>query len=150
EGTADGNPATLDLIETTTSTLGAADRIHGDDGSDIALGGAGGDTVFGDLYRNSGGALLSAPNFGSDMLFGDNGRIRFQGGSLALIRSTDEALGGIDLIEGNEGGDVIVGGAFGDKLWGESANLSLMAAGKAGADIILGDNGELSWILAQD
>ena len=67
-----------------------------------------------------------------------------------MIRSIDESQGGRDLVEGNEAGDVIIGGAAGDRLWGESDSLSRMQSDAAGADIILGDNGELNWILAND
>jgi Ca2+-binding RTX toxin-like protein len=166
EGVGDGDPATLDLIETINMNLGGVDYIHGDDGNDIALGGAGGDILYGDFYGLKDTGLSSAPNPGIDILFGDAGRIRLQNDQISLIRSIDTGIGGVDRIEGNEGDDILIGGAGGDRLFGEAEsiilgqdgsvlfgtvnNLALIKAGGAGNDIILGDNGELSWLLTSD
>ena len=55
----DEDPATLDLIETGNPEIGGNDTIHGDNGSDVALGGAGADQIYGDLYRGIGPVRIS-------------------------------------------------------------------------------------------
>jgi Ca2+-binding RTX toxin-like protein len=148
----DDDPATLDLIETGNSAIGGNDTIHGDNGSDVALGGAGADQIYGDLYRGTGAGLISAPTPGKDVLFGDGGTIRLRQDIVTLIQSRDVGSGGDDFIEGNERGDIIIGGFGKDRLDGESQNLALMAPQPTGAnnDIIIGDNGELAYLLASD
>jgi Ca2+-binding RTX toxin-like protein len=151
-GEGDADPATLDLIETGDPDIGGDDTIHGDSGSDVALGGAGADQIFGDLYRGTGAGLISAPTPGKDVLFGDGGTIRLRQDIVTLIQSRDFGSGGDDFIEGNERGDIIIGGFGKDRLDGEAHDLTLMTAQPAGAnnDIILGDNGELAYLLTSD
>jgi Ca2+-binding RTX toxin-like protein len=155
---------TLDRVETFTDGLGGADTISGQRGRDVAFGGTGGDTVFGDDAL-----ATSAAADGGDILLGDNGvlqlvdpaldastpasgsqRVLVLGGAAASLRSTDEggpATGGGDTISGNAGGDIVLGGVAGDTLYGDR---SAPAATNAddGADILLGDNGQVEWLSA--
>ncbi|MBV1877477.1 MAG: LEPR-XLL domain-containing protein [Pseudomonadales bacterium] len=149
EAVGDDDPLTLDLIETfSTGVLGAGDEIYGNGGSDVAMGGSGDDLIYGDFYK---GSLVSATNPGDDQLFGDGGEKTFQAGAAVVLRSIEPGQGGSDIIHGNDHDDVIVGGVSGDLLYGEADETNLgLIAGRAGEDIILGDNGRLDWILADD
>jgi Ca2+-binding RTX toxin-like protein len=109
----------IELIETTDPAIGGSDTIEGNEDKDIILGGAYGDDIWG--------------NAGDDYLLGDNGKVTMPGEVVELIETTDPAIGGSDTIEGNDGDDVILGGAFGDDIWGNDGN-----------DIILGDNGKIT------
>jgi Ca2+-binding RTX toxin-like protein len=107
--------STLDLIKTTDITLpapGGDDDISGGEADDIALGGGEGDTIFGDNTLDN--DPTSDP--GKDILIGDQGKLVFIEGLLALIQSTDTTAddGGNDTIEGNEKDDIIIGGVGGD------------------------------------
>ncbi len=115
----DGDPATLDIIETIRPTLGGSDDIEGNDCDDIILGGAAGDDIWG--------------HADDDIVLGDNGKITLSGGVIEEIKTTDPTDGGSDTIEGNGAADIILGGAYGDDIWGH-----------AGDDIILGDNGMIT------
>lgn len=121
----DNNPATLDLIATIDPAFGGNDVIQGNDDRDIALGGAQNDTING--------------NGGDDILLGDNGRITYSNGKIRLIETTDPTIGGQDSIFGDEGNDIILGGAEADYLRGNSGN-----------DTILGDHGKLDYAYAGD
>ncbi len=106
----------ISLIQTTDPGIGNNDMIEGNDGDDIIFGGTANDDIWG--------------NAGDDVILGDNGRITMSGGAIELIETTDPAIGGSDTIEGNDGADIILGGAEGDDIWGH-----------ANDDVILGDNG---------
>ncbi len=177
-GAGDASNATLDRIQTfKTGTvtgggyLGGEDLIFGNGGDDVAMGGTAGDRIWGDLYYGDGTLtmLVDSDNPGSlpgvDSLMGDGGDMRFDGfevfngvlngDTVTLLTSAETGQGGLDVIEGNEAGDIIIGGFNDDTLFGESDHhLPVMATGAgaaaAGEDIILGDNGELSWILGSD
>src|SRR5437762_2743905 len=70
-------------------------------------------------------------NLDNDIIFGDSGRvIRGANDVVERIVSTDEAIGGNDQIEGNEGADMVVGGVGEDVMYGQ-----------AGDDVLLGDSG---------
>jgi Ca2+-binding RTX toxin-like protein len=145
----DGDPLTLDRLETfDTDSLGGDDSIYGNGDDDLALGGFGDDLIHGDFYL---GSLVRALNPGTDQLLGDGGQTFFQAGVTILLRSIETDQGGSDEVHGNDGDDTIIGGMFDDLLFGETdaANLAL-AAGRAGEDIILGDNGRLDWTLPDD
>jgi len=129
--TGDGDLSTLDLIHATDLGSGGADDISGNAGADIAIGGADGDTIYGDDKTASAG-----PADGADVLIGDNGEVLLIGGAIAQIRTTDdsETTGGADIISGNFGNDIIFGGVNGDNI-----------GGQAGDDVILGDLGILKF-----
>ncbi|MDK3075585.1 calcium-binding protein [Sedimentitalea sp. JM2-8] len=176
-GAGDASNATLDRIQTfktgTTTGggfLGGQDLIFGNGGGDVAMGGTAGDLIWGDLYYGDGTltALIDSDNPGSlpgaDSLLGDGGDMRFDGfdvfngalngDTVTILTSAETGQGGMDTIEGNEAGDIILGGFNDDTLFGESDHhLTVMSTGvgmAAGSDIILGDNGELTWILNAD
>lgn len=122
----------LDRIETTDdSPSTATDTIEGNEDADIVLAGVGPDVVAG--------------NLDDDVLLGDNGVVDFDVGAddsrLVLVRS-DAGPGADDIVSGNRGADVIMGGDAGDTLFGDDASAS--AAALDGADVILGDNGEVT------
>ncbi len=114
----DSVSGTLDLISSTSPTIGDVDSIEGNEGIDIILGGAAGDDIWG--------------HDGDDVILGDNGQVVQPGGVIEKIETTDPAIGGSDMIEGNNGNDTILGGAYGDDIWGHE-----------GHDVILGDNGKV-------
>ena len=145
----DNNPFTLDLVETfATGTLGGNDEIYGNGGDDVAMGGYGDDLIHGDFYK---GSLVMALNPGDDNLLGDGGQKYFQNGHVIMLRTSETNQGGSDTIHGNDGDDIILGGMFDDLLYGETdiANLALVD-GRAGEDVMLGDNGRLDWTLPDD
>jgi Ca2+-binding RTX toxin-like protein len=167
----DGDPETLDLIETfkTGNTsgdpegaLGGADWIFGNEGADIVMGGTNGDFIYGDFYAAlklgnawslsvDGVTPARAPFPGEDVLIGDGGQITYHDEMVTMIRSIEPGHGGSDMIQGNDLSDIIMGGFDGDLLYGEAdpANLGLID-GRAGDDVILGDNGRMDWILVSD
>jgi Ca2+-binding RTX toxin-like protein len=148
---ADTDRMTLDIVRSTRDNLGGTDTLSGNAGSDIGIGGTGGDTIYGDNATASGGGT----DLG-DVLLGDNAdvltagafngsaKLKALGTGIALIKTTDTAenTGGIDTISGNAAADVILGGVAGDTLYGDA---STPANGLDGNDVILGDNGELSF-----
>ncbi|MFT7691453.1 MAG: Ca2+-binding RTX toxin-like protein, partial [Candidatus Latescibacterota bacterium] len=121
----------IDSIVSEVSALGGADSINGNDGDDILIGGASGD-----LRLNG--------DSGNDYIIGDNGQLLdLQNESvwqLSTMQTTDltAATGGADVIEGNDGDDIILGGISGD----------LIATG-AGDHIVLGDNGRIDFVSGQ-
>ncbi|WP_188859657.1 LEPR-XLL domain-containing protein [Marinobacterium nitratireducens] len=149
----DGDPLTLDLVETFATgnaDLGGSDQIYGNDGGDVAMGGAVGDLIHGDFYLGDSG-LVRALNPGNDDLLGDGGQKYFQNGHVILLRSHETDQGGSDEIHGNDGNDTIIGGYDDDLLYGETdLDHLVLAAGRAGEDVMLGDNGRLDWTLPDD
>ncbi|UCE37655.1 MAG: DUF4347 domain-containing protein [Thermoplasmata archaeon] len=178
----DGDPTTLDMINTTKPDLGSGDTIRGDEGEDIVLGGAGGDYIEGndndDVILGDNGELTMPggvidmietifPSYGSndtiygqddddiilggtagdyiwgnddnDIILGDNGKITMPDEVIQVIETTDPATGGSDIIEGNDDDDKILGGAAGDFIWGNLGN-----------EVILGDNGRLDFVVDGD
>jgi hypothetical protein len=145
--TPDNDQDTLDVVRSYIDGLGGTDIISGDVGGDMILGGTGGDTIHGDNAAATAGA-----GDGEEIVLGDNGDVFFTGASGARvvldsavrkIVTTDdgESTGGADLVEGNAGADIVVGGVNNagiDRLYGDARNpLSVLD----GDDVILGDNG---------
>ncbi len=116
----DSNPAQVDEIRTTDSSIGGQDTIVGDVGNDTLLGGAEDDTING--------------NVGLDIILGDNGEVIYHlDGDPATpdrIATTHPFEGGTDLIMGDEDSDTILGGSAGDSIQGNAA-----------PDILIGDQG---------
>ncbi|MEG4104110.1 DUF4347 domain-containing protein, partial [Microcoleus sp. Pol17C6] len=118
DGSADAND-----IYSTSPTAGGSDTITGDEGADIVVGGRVGDRIFG--------------NQDNDILLGDGGRItRNANDVVEKIETTFPDNGGDDTVEGNQGKDIILGGYANDRLTGNTE-----------ADIILGDNGVLNYVV---
>lgn len=166
-GTAIDYITTTDEAEDT----GGADTISGNAGADVILGGVnydenelnneGVDTLYGDAASQGNGDL-------DDLMLGDNGILLFNydwradltpddddysplevlpdevgDGRLTLdmVRSFTDGRGGVDIISGDVGGDMILGGSDADIIYGYNA------AAAAGAldldDILFGDNGDV-------
>ncbi len=120
--------------------FGGDDTISGNKDSDIMLGGAGGDSIYGDALNGP-----AANDDLGDIALGDNGEVDFSLQAGANLRTqiftldTSNATGGIDTIEGNAADDIILGGVQGDLL-----------RGNTGRDILIGDNGRLRFDLDAD
>lgn len=130
-----------DLNPATDVPFTGVDELSGGDGNDVVMGGGRGDKLFGDAELDGTVGALTAS---SDILLGDNGRVDYlQHGTLAKVKTTDtsDATGGNDTIEGNAGIDIAMGGVGGDTVYGDAAS-PLTADG---ADILLGDNGEVDF-----
>src|SRR6185503_8868716 len=92
-----------DLRTVTASGIGGGvDTVFGDDGNDIILGGIAGDFLHG--------------NAGNDLVLGDEGEIDLVNLVLQKALSLNYTTGGVDTITGDDGNDVLVGGALGDTL----------------------------------
>ena len=70
----------VDLAETTSTSIGGADRITSLGGRNVILGGANNDTI--------------TTGDGADIVLGDNGKLTASGGWLTRIISQDPAVGG--------------------------------------------------------
>ncbi len=156
---------TLDLIRSSEDALGGTDVISGNKGLDVAIGGTGGDEIYGDDAN----ASAAADDLG-DLLLGDNADIFLvpkgtdTGADLKLvlplnlatdaavktIRTTDtvdpDNTGGSDTISGNAAADIIAGGVYGDIIYGDREVPNATTEGNEGDDIILGDNGAFEWL----
>ncbi|MGH3370352.1 MAG: Calx-beta domain-containing protein, partial [Nocardioidaceae bacterium] len=115
-----------DLVQTLDPAHGGADVIDGNEDADVVLGGAAGDTIHG--------------NGASDVILGDFGRLTWMAddgdqSDLDLVTTTDPTAGGVDTITGDEDHDIVLGGAAGDVITGQT-----------GIDILLGDHGYLDWV----
>ncbi|MEX0330675.1 MAG: LEPR-XLL domain-containing protein [Puniceicoccaceae bacterium] len=158
---ADTDRTTLDLIQSFEDGLGGTDDMSGNKGEDVAIGGTGDDTIYGD---DDDASAASADM--DDILIGDNADIFLvavgsaSGGDLKVVLdaavktivTTDEDdddpldTGGVDTISGNAGGDIIAGGVEGDYLYGDRASPTASTTADDGDDIILGDNGSWEWL----
>ncbi len=122
----------VERIATLFPANGGDDLITDTEGTLIALGGSGNDTI--------------TAGDGADILLGDNGVIVGNDGTVAAndIFSTDGAFGGTDSIVGGAGNDTILGGSGGTDQSGPGLNDGDTLAGGAGDDIILGDSGYIT------
>ena len=147
-------PTAVDLITTTDSAenTGGADTMSGNARADVMLGGVndgGQDTLYGDRASPT---LTSIANDGDDIQLGDNGLLDFtfetntDRNTLDLIRSKEDALGGIDVISGNKGLDVGIGGTAGDTIYGDDASASAGVSDLG--DLLLGDNADVFLVAA--
>ena len=109
---------TITRIETTVSGTGGNDTLQGDEGNDILLGGAEEDTVNG--------------HEGDDVLLGDNGFV-LRNSASNDVESTDFNDGADDVLAGQAGLDILIGGSNDDQL-----------TGHAGEDYLLGDHGRVT------
>jgi Ca2+-binding RTX toxin-like protein len=125
---------TVGTMRSVAPTNGARDEIMGGSGADIVIGGGGGDFI--------------ATGQGSAVVLGDEGMVTLGTGAaslgnlpLALVRveTTDAALGGADTIVTGLGEDLVLGGVGGDSI------MTGLGTGTDGADIVLGDNGFVTW-----
>ncbi len=146
----DADSSTFDLITTHTAALGGDDIIFGNRGTDYVFGGAENDEIHGDVYEN-GGDWQASDAGAQDWLMGDSGQFVLNAGLPISLESTDTNVGGNDVIHGDNGDDLAIGGVGNDTLYGETQldELDLMT-GAAGNDSLLGDNGRVDWTLASD
>jgi Ca2+-binding RTX toxin-like protein len=131
------------LFQTTDLTLGGADDIRVGDGDNIVAGGFGTDVI--------------ETGIGADLILGDNGLFRYtEVGGVAILteaRTTDTipATGGSDIIVGGGGtADNIVLAGVGDDRVNQAPRVGTLvadpaAAVSAGQDIVIGDNGYVTW-----
>ncbi len=119
------------------ATTGGNDTIEGTAGADTIFGGVGMDTIRGD------DATPDGTLDGADRLIGDNGEMTFEADGLTIsaMRSFEDGLGDVDDISGNAEADWIIGGYGGDLLHGNDQ--ADYETALDGADVILGDNGEI-------
>ena len=124
---ADPDLATLGYVASAWSAGDGADRITTGSAADIVLGGGGGDTILAGEGANvvlgdsgeliAGAQAVNLPSFGM---------------ALQTVRTTQPGIGGNDTIRTGSATDIVVGGFGEDDI----------VAGD-GANIVLGDNGEL-------
>ena len=134
-------------VRSTDFANGGVDTVSGSAGNDTLVGGAQGDQLYGD-------AATPGAIDGDDVMLGDNGRIDFGYDAnvnqtyVDTVKTLAPTVGGIDVISGNTGADIAMGGFDGDFIHGDNA------AGGAGAndgdDILLGDHGQLDYQLSSD
>ncbi|EHP92392.1 Hemolysin-type calcium-binding region [Methylorubrum extorquens DSM 13060] len=106
-------------LASTAPTDGGKDTLLLGDGDNLALGGADADTI--------------TTGKGADVILGDFGSISYDAaGLLTQVLSTDTGLGGDDTIEAGAGDNLVLGGFGADTITTE-----------IGADVILGDSGEV-------
>ena len=109
--------AALTTYESTAAEHGGGDHIRTLVGEDHIFGGAADDVI--------------TTGLGSDVVFGDFGRVRFSADSKSIESiSTEPVLGGTDTIETSEGDDIIIAGQHGDQVFSHG-----------GLDWVLGDHG---------
>ena len=113
------------FVQTIDPDVGGSDIIDGAGGDDLVFGGLGGDII--DAF----GSGVEA-----DIILGDHGEATFENGVPVLIETTEPDLGGSDTIAGGPGSNIIIGGAGAD---------SITAGGDDQPDIILGDNGTVTF-----
>jgi mucin-19 len=135
-GRFDFSPLTslVSSVATTELGLGAGDVIDAGDGENILLGGFGSDRI--------------AAGIGYDVIIGDNGRIDYNAtGILVGVQTTDDAAvladtGDADVIltGGGSSHNIVLAGLGGDQV-----NALVTDVSSDGADIVLGDNGIVTW-----
>jgi len=136
-----GATPSVEFIKSIFTSSGGDDKMFGNSGKDIAGGGAGADEMEG----NENDDILVGDNVGV-FFVDDPGSVEVEGDAdvtaLDLIRSFTDGLGATDMISGNSGADVGIGGTAGDFMYGDNVTAS---AGTADlADIMLGDNGDVT------
>ncbi|MCI4661016.1 MAG: Ig-like domain-containing protein [Neomegalonema sp.] len=135
-------------LNDTIDGLGGDDDISGFDGSDLLFGGAGDDLLHG---GDGGDYLTGGP--GRDVINGDAGidtLVFSNDGSERATVNLSQSFGkdpfgdrdkvfGIENVIGTDRGDLLVGGAEGNRLEGADGDDNLV--GKRGDDVLIGGNG---------
>ena len=107
----------LSFITTLDAAVGAVDTILAGNGSNVIFGGADADLITGGLEQ--------------DVVLGDSGFATFATNSVLIrIESSDNSIGGDDVILVSEGDNIIIGGIGTDRVTGGDDR-----------DVVLGDNG---------
>ena len=117
------NAGVITDLQSTATDQGGYDSITALGGDNTIVGGFGGDEI--------------TTGSGSDSILGDNGVIEYVDGSAVRLSSNDDqvATTGIDTINAGAGDNSVIAGLSGDTV----TTLD-------GADIVLGDNGELIFV----
>jgi hypothetical protein len=115
----------LDFLTTENSAVGGDDWIDGGGNDDILAGGIHSDT------------LLGGPD--SDILFGDNGTVKFFNGQPWIAETTPYIYGSPDFLNGQGGTDILFGGEGTDSGVGEFPEDALL--GEYGRVVI--ENGKI-------
>ena len=122
---------TVRQISTTDAEHGDRDLINTSNGSDIVLGGSGGDLIDAGTDQSD------------DVVVGDNGIANFtETGKLTDIATTDPATGGDDDITVGDGSDVVLGGVGSDAIDADRLTGASLIT-ESGDDIVIGDNGDV-------
>ena len=128
---------TLGRVETTAYGVGGDDTITTLEGSDIILGGEGGDTIVASDLTN----LLATDH---NIVLGDDGYIDYDNDQALSSNPTDasdideifststDANGGADTIDTGDGDDIVIGGRFDDTI-----NVG------NGDNLVIGDSGRI-------
>ena len=128
----------IDLAVSTDVGQGGIDTINVGDGRNVVLGGASGDTI-------TAGA-------GNDVIIGDNGNLDFTITSGVAVLTRAETVDDDAVLPGTGGDDIVVTGA-GDNvvLAGQGSDhvndpaTSPASVPSAGNDVVLGDDGFVTW-----
>jgi len=134
-GAASHTPVADDIVESDNDTVRAADStlpliIFGGLGDDDIVAGQNEDIVFGDFGRvqySDGSELIAVYGFG-----GKDDLISDQILDPTWVISRDMNLGGVDILEGHDDDDILIGGAGGNSI-GDYID------GDTGDDLIFGD-----------
>lgn len=125
------------VVWSVKESIGGTDTIAGGTGADTLIGGAGVDTIHGGAQ--------------DDWIAGDNARFDFESVSgndgptrIKTIHTTALNIGGHDILSGDAGVDIILGGQGGDQMYGDNAVAS--NNGGDGADVLIGDNGQVNFV----
>jgi Ca2+-binding RTX toxin-like protein len=118
-----GLPFQVDELVTSdsTSATGGADVLEGNEDDDVLIGGVLADTINGDQA--------------DDLALGDNALLNWDGGLPVVVTTADPDLGGDDVMQGDAGDDVLIGGFGADRIDGDSAR----GSANQGNDVIVGD-----------
>ncbi|MCP4887379.1 MAG: hypothetical protein GY904_12290, partial [Planctomycetaceae bacterium] len=127
-----GGKSLVRQIHTTELNIGDRDVIFASNGSDIVLGGVGGDDID------------AGTDASRDIIVGDNGFAKFDSQEVLIeIRTTDTTnsdRGNDDNIVDGDGDDVVLGGVGSDYI-NVDRNTGTSIVNDFGEDVILGDNG---------
>ncbi|MBK8118775.1 MAG: VCBS repeat-containing protein [Sulfuritalea sp.] len=131
----DGLVRRPDLVESLDPLVGGNDIIDGGGGNNLMVGGAGADGI-------AGGA-------GDDIIAGDNAQIDFHDNSIQVksARTTDtldQPTWGDTIVTG-AGENIVLAGMGADHVNDTAAGYSPGAVPSSGVDIVIGDNGQVSF-----
>src|SRR6185436_11565995 len=125
----------LRFISSLVPQLGGSDEIIVGQGEDFVVGGSGNDFI---NYNREDGTPINSADSDRDFIIGDNGFASFDNNDgqslLRRIETSDPDHFGNDLIQADDGSDVVLGGGGNDDI----------DAGTDGSrDIVIGDNGKV-------
>jgi Ca2+-binding RTX toxin-like protein len=136
------------LLKSATSadidTVGGSDFIEMFSGDNVAIGGADADYI--NVDKTTGNPILGIAS-GNDIIVGDSGEVQFDvssGVSLRLSVKSYENYGGNDHLFAGGGDNVIMGGTGCDYINVDALGKPVLMA-DTGNDIIVGDNGLLTY-----